>query len=186
MTGHNQTTTSRRKELCTWCCVCVMKCSWRMKSSCWTLKRPTPMTTWKPRSRETSTRSTTWTRECACSCYSLLSPCSVFAIKLIPYTHRMAQDVWVFVSSHPCMKWAFSLTSLIPSSPSTSSSHSSSSSSSSFYPSTSPRLSSKFPLHFVKKMESNDESFSNKHRARTSPCARNSWSNVQELDVTDA
>ena len=27
MTGHSRTTTSRRKELCTWCCVCVVKCS---------------------------------------------------------------------------------------------------------------------------------------------------------------
>ena len=53
------------------------------------------------------------------------------------------QDVWVFVSSHPCMKWAFSLTSLISSSPSSSFSHSSSTSSSSFYPSSSPRLRSK-------------------------------------------
>ena len=44
--------------------------------------------------------------------------------------------------SYACMKWAFSLTSLTSSS-SPSSSHSSLSSSSSFYPSTSPRLSSK-------------------------------------------
>ena len=58
----------------------------------------------------------------------------------------MAQDVRVFVSSHPCMKWAFSLTSLTSSSPSSSSFHSSSSSSSSCYPSTSPRLSSKIPV----------------------------------------
>ena len=43
------------------------------ETSCWTLRRPTPMTTWKPRSRETSTRSTTWTRECARSCDSLRS-----------------------------------------------------------------------------------------------------------------
>ena len=43
------------------------------------------------------------------------------------------------------MKWAFSLTSLTSSSSSPSSSHSSLSSSSSFYPSTSPRLSSKIP-----------------------------------------
>ena len=57
----------------------------------------------------------------------------------------MAQDVRVFVSSHPCMKWAFSPTSLTSPSPSSSSSHSSSSSSSSFYPSTSPRLSRKIP-----------------------------------------
>ena len=28
MTGHSRTATSRRKELCTWCCVCVVKCSW--------------------------------------------------------------------------------------------------------------------------------------------------------------
>ena len=57
----------------------------------------------------------------------------------------MAQEVWVFVSSHPCMKWAFPLTSLISSSPSSSFTHSSSTSSSSCYPSTSPRLSSKIP-----------------------------------------
>ena len=57
----------------------------------------------------------------------------------------MAQDVRVFVSSHPCMKRAFPLTSLISSSPSSSFSHSSSTSSSSCYPSTSPRLSSKIP-----------------------------------------
>ena len=56
-----------------------------------------------------------------------------------------AQDVRVFVSSHPCMKRAFPLTSLISSSPSSSFSHSSSSSSSSCFPSTSPRLSSKIP-----------------------------------------
>ena len=34
-------------------------------------------------------------------------------------------------------------------------------SSSSFYPSTSPRLSSKSPVHFAKEMGSTDESFSN-------------------------
>ena len=73
----------------------------------------------------------------------------------------MAQDVRVFVSSHPCMKWAFPLTSLISSSPSSSFSHSSSTSSSSCYPSTSPRLSSKIPcvLRF-QDMVSNGESFS--------------------------
>ena len=76
-------------------------------------------------------------------------------------THRMAQDVREFVSSHPCMKWAFSLTFLISSSPSSSSSHSSSTSSSSFYPSTSLRLSSKSPVYFAKEMGSTDESFSN-------------------------
>ena len=76
---------------------------------------------------------------------SLLSPCSVFAVTLIPCTHRMAQDVRVFVSSHPCMKWAFLPTSLISSSPSSSFFHSSSTSSSSCYPSTSSRLSSKIP-----------------------------------------
>ena len=35
---------------------------------------------------------------------SLLSPCSVSAVTLILCTHRTAQDVRVFVSSHPCMK----------------------------------------------------------------------------------
>ena len=92
MTGQSRTTISRRKELCTWCCVCVLKCSWRTKPSYWTVRRPTPMTKWKPRSSETSTRSTWnpamtwhtwWTRECARSCYSLLSPCSVSAVTLI-------------------------------------------------------------------------------------------------------
>ena len=62
MTGHNWTATSRKTELCIWYCICMVKCSWWMKPYCWTLRRPTPMTTWKPRSRET-TRSTTWTRE---------------------------------------------------------------------------------------------------------------------------
>ena len=64
-------------------------------------------------------------------------------LSLIPCTHRTAQDVRVFVSSHQCMKWAFPLTFLISSSPSSSFSHSSSTSSSSCYPSTSQRLSSK-------------------------------------------
>ena len=118
----------------------------------WTVRRPTPMTTWKPRSRVTSTRSTwnptmtwhTWgTREHARS-VSLLSSCSVWVVTLIPCTHRVAQDVRVFVSSHPCMKWAFRLTSLISSSPSSSFSHSSTSSSS-CCPSTSTRLSAKIP-----------------------------------------
>ena len=54
-------------------------------------------------------------------------------------------QVRVFVSSHPCMKWASPLTSLISSSPSSSFSHSSSTSSISCYTSTSPRLSSKIP-----------------------------------------
>ena len=58
MTGQSRTTTSRRKELYIWYCACVVKCSWRKKPSRWT-RRPTPMTTWKPRSTETSTRSTT-------------------------------------------------------------------------------------------------------------------------------
>ena len=49
---------------------------------------------------------------------SLLRPCSGSAIRLTPCTHRIVQglkalDVPVFVSSHPCMKWAFPLTSLI-------------------------------------------------------------------------
>ena len=122
MTGQSRTTTSRRKELYTWYCVCVVKCSWRIKPSRWTMRRPTSMTTWKPRSRENQHEAhTTWTRECARSCYSLLSPCSVFAVALIPCTYRMTQDVRVFVSSHPCMKWAFSLTSLTSPSPSSSS-----------------------------------------------------------------
>ena len=70
MTGQSRTTTSRRKELCTWNCVCVVKSSWRTKSSCWTVRRPTPMTTWKPRSTRstwnpTMTWHTWWTREWA-------------------------------------------------------------------------------------------------------------------------
>ena len=141
-TTHSWTTTSRRKELCTWCCDCVVKCSWRVKPSCWTLRRPTPMTTWKPRSRE-STRSTTWTRERARSCYSLRGQfCVVIgprcsSVCLIPsHGHR-----------HACMSRAFSMITLTFSSSSPSSSHSSLSSSSSFYPSTSPRLSSKSPVH---------------------------------------
>ena len=68
----------------------------------------------------------------------LLSPCSVSVVTLIPCTHRMAQDVRVIVSSHPCMKGAFPLISLISSSPSSTFSHSSSTSSSSCCPSTSP------------------------------------------------
>ena len=65
-----------------------------------------PQSTWNP----TMTWHTWWTRECARS-VSLLSPCSVPAVTLIPCTHRMAQDVRVFVSTHPCMKWVFPLTS---------------------------------------------------------------------------
>ena len=70
MAGQSRTTTSRRKELCTWNCVCVVKCSWRMKLSCWTVRRPTAMTTWKPRSTQstwnpTMTWHTWWTSECA-------------------------------------------------------------------------------------------------------------------------
>ena len=146
MTGHNRTATSRLKEFCTWLCVCVVKCSWRKKLSWGTLRRPTAMTTWKPRPRE-STRSTReWTR----NCYSLLSPCSVSAVTLISCTHRMTQDVRVLVSSHACMNWTFSLTFLILSL-----------SSSSFFPIilkqfflpfTFQRLSSKIPVHFVKEM----------------------------------
>ena len=72
------------------------------------------------------TRHTWVTRECALSCLSSQS----CVVTLIPCTHRTAQDVWVFVSSHPCMEWAFLPTSLISSSLS-SSSHSSLTSSSS-------------------------------------------------------
>ena len=103
----------QKKRHCTWNCVCVVKLSWRAKSSCWTVRRPTPMTTWKPRSTQstwnpTMTWHTWWTRECARS-VSLLSPCFVSAVTLVSCTHRMAQDVRVFVLSHPCMKWAFLL-----------------------------------------------------------------------------
>ena len=162
MTGHNQTTTSRRIELCTWYCVCVVKCSWRMKPSCWTLRRPTTMTTWKPRSRETirSTpwnSSVTWTRERARSV-------AVFAVlvlcchtHLLHSSHGSRCSSVCLIPSHghryACMKWAFSLTSLTSSWSSPSSSHSPLSSSSS--------LSSKCPVHFAKEMGSTDESFSN-------------------------
>ena len=94
MTGHNRTTTSRRKELCIWCCVCVVKCSCRIKPSCWTLRRPTPMTTWKPRSRE-STRSTTWTRERARS-VAFFVVSSVFSHSSL--AHRTLAQVMMFVS----------------------------------------------------------------------------------------
>ena len=104
------------------------------------VKTRSTQSTWNP----TMTWHTWWTRECAGS-VSLLSPWSGSAVTLIPCTHRTAQDVQVFVSSHPCMKWAFPLTSLISSSPSSSFSHSSSTSSSSCYPSSSLRLSSKIP-----------------------------------------
>ena len=126
MTGHSRTTTSRRKEFCTWCCVCVVKCSWRLKPSCWTLRRPTPMTTWKPRSRE-STRSTTWTRERAPS-VAVFVVSSVLSHSSLAH-NTLAQDVCVCASfhshghRHTCMSWAFSLTSLTFSSSSPSSSH---------------------------------------------------------------
>ena len=126
MTGHNRTTTSRRKELCTWFCVCVVKCSWRIKPSCWTLRRPTPMTTWKPRSWE-STRSTTWTRERARSCCRLrFQFCVVTLISCTSHIGSRCLRVRLIPSHghhHACMGWAFSLTSLTFSSPSPSSSH---------------------------------------------------------------
>ena len=145
MTGHIRTTTSRRKEFCTWCCVCLVKCSRRMKPSCWTLRRPTQMTTWKPRSRE-PTRSTTWTRERACTCYSLRSQfCVVTLFSCTSHIGSRCLRVRLIPSHghhHACMSWAFSLISLTFSSSSLSSSHSLLSSNSSWYPSTSPRLSS--------------------------------------------
>ena len=70
---------------------------------------------------------------------------SLAVATLIPRKHRMAQNVRLFVSSHPCMNWAFFLTSLISSSPSSSLPHSSSTSSSSCYPSTSSRFRGKIP-----------------------------------------
>ena len=94
MTGHNRTTTSRRKELCIWCCVCVVKCSWRIKPSCWTLRRPTPMTTLKPRSRE-STRTTTWTRERARG-VAFFVVSSVFSHSSL--AHRTLAQVMMFAS----------------------------------------------------------------------------------------
>ena len=90
----SRTTTSRRKELCTWCCVCVVKYNWRRKPSCWTLRRPIPMTTWKPRSRET-TRSTTWKstvtwrreRARSVSVFAVLVPCC--------HTHSLHTSLWL-------------------------------------------------------------------------------------------
>ena len=110
MTGHNRTTTSRRKELYTWYCVCVVKCSWRMKPSCWTLRRPTPMTTWKPRSRET-TRSTTWnstvtwTRERArCVAVFVVSLAVVTLISCTPHGSRCSSVLSHSIPwSSPCM-----------------------------------------------------------------------------------
>ena len=94
MTGHNRTTTFRRKELCAWCCVCVVKRSWRIKPSCLTLRRPTSMTTWKPRSRE-STRSTTWTRERARSvAFFVVSS----ALSHSSLAHRTFAQVMMFAS----------------------------------------------------------------------------------------
>ena len=119
----------------------------------WTVRRPTPMTTWQPRSRVTSTQSTWnptttwhtwWTREHARS-VSFLSSCSVWVVTLILCTHRVAQDVRVFVSFHPCMKWASLSSTWNSPSTSTSFSHSSSTSSSSWYTSTSTRSSGKIP-----------------------------------------
>ena len=146
MTWQSRTTTSERKELCTWNRVCVVKWSWRIKPYWWTVRRPKSMTTWKTKIQrnintkhmtpidDVSNLENTWL--CALCC-SLRSP--LFSVDtLISCTHlTMAQDVRVFVSSHPCMKWAFLLTSLISSSPSPSFSYSSSTSSSSCYPSTS-------------------------------------------------
>ena len=98
MTGHRRTTTTRRKETCTWCYACVVKCSWRVKPSCWTLRRPTLLTTWKPRSRE-PTRSTTRTREHARSVAVFVVSCVLLHSSL---AHRtLAQDVCVCVSFHP-------------------------------------------------------------------------------------
>ena len=84
-----------------------------------------------------------WTRECARSL--LVSSCSVCVVILTPATHCVAQDVRVFVSSHPCTKWAFTLSTLSSPFHAISSSHSSSIWSSSCCPSTSTRLSSKIP-----------------------------------------
>ena len=121
------------------------KCSWRMKTSCWTLRHTTPMTTWKARSRE-STQSTAWTRERALSV-------AVFVVSSVlshsSLAHRtLAQDLRVVVSFHPMVIAMYAWVELSPwfpwffSSSSLSSSHSSLSSSSSFCLSISPRLSS--------------------------------------------
>ena len=89
------------------------------------------------------------TRERARSCSSILSlSCCCHTHPLHTSFGSRCSSVCLISSHghrHACMKWAFSLTSLTSSSPSLSSSHSSLSSSNSFYPSTSPRLSSKIP-----------------------------------------
>ena len=96
MTGQSRTTTSRRK-------LGIAYAWWNR-----TVRRPTPMTTWKPRSTQCTWDSTldvmnTWM--CAQCCKSF----SVLGRHHSLHTHLVAQDVRVFVSSHPCMKWAFTL-----------------------------------------------------------------------------
>ena len=98
MTGRRRTTTTRRKEFCTWCYASVMKCSWRVRPSSWTLRRSTPLTTWNRRSRE-PTRSTTWIREHTRSVAVFLVSCVSIHSSL---AHRtLTQDVYVCVSFHP-------------------------------------------------------------------------------------
>ena len=115
MTGQSRTTTSRRKELCTWNRVCVVKWSWREKPSCWTVRRPTNDNVKTNIQRNINTKRMKPSNDVTLGEHvnvrvvvGLLSLCSVSAVTLIPCTHRLAQDVRVFVSSHPCMKWASS------------------------------------------------------------------------------
>ena len=77
------TTNSRRKEICTWYYVCVVKPS------------TIPMTTWPPRPRTPSTQRTwTLTRECA-----VLLFVSQVRVVMIHTLHRMAQGVAHVISS---------------------------------------------------------------------------------------
>ena len=99
MTGHCRTPTSRRKELCTWCYACVVKCSWTGKTFLLHVEASDTIDKReKPRSRE-PTRSTTRTLEHARSV-------AVFVVSFVllhsSLAHRtLAQDVCVCVSFHP-------------------------------------------------------------------------------------
>ena len=98
------------------------------------------------------------TSECARSL--LVSSCCVCVVILILCTpHRVSQVVRMFVSSHPCMKWA-ALFDFELSIPSNFLLYSPSISSSSCCPSTSTRISSNTVYSANKEMESTDESYS--------------------------
>ena len=82
------TTKSRRKEICTWYYVFVVKPS------------TTPMTTWPPRPRTPSTQRTwTLTRECAVLLF--VRQVRVVMVHIAPHGSRVLR-----MSSHPCMKCA--------------------------------------------------------------------------------